>query len=174
MNKLLKTFLVLFQIGGGLLGIGVIGRVLLAGNLTSIAVIINATFVIVFAFGILAGVALIKKPRLGLILSLIFQGMQIPILMTPAVSYILSSGAFLNVYWHETGWGTKFALLGSRFYFYLNSGEPRCVGVNLVALALFVLLIREIWLKAKTIKISKSEFPPISDQPLLSSNWRGR
>ena len=174
MNKWLRTILVLFQIGGGLLGIGIIGRVLLAGNLTPIAVIINAAFVIVFAFGILAGVALIKKPRLGLVLSLIFQGMQIPILITPAVSYILSSGAFLNVYWHETGWGTDFALLGSRFYFYLNSEEPWYLGANIVALALFVLLIREIWLKTEAVKISKSDFSNISGQSPLSVNWRAR
>ena len=174
MNKWLKFFLLLSQIGGGLLGIGIIGRVFLAGNLTPIVVIVNAAFVIVFSFGILAGVALIKKPRLGLILSLIFQGIQIPIIITPVVSYILSSGMFLNVYWHETGWGTNFAFLGSRCYFYVNSGEPWCAGVNIVALVLFVFLIREIWLEAANRKIGKSEFSNISGQPLLSANWRGR
>lgn len=167
MNKWLKSFLLLSQIGGGLLGIGIIGRVFLAGNLTPIAMIINSAFVIVFAFGILAGLALIKKPKLGLILSLIFQGIQIPIIITPSIGYILSSGAFLNVYWHGTGWGTKFAFLGSRYYFYLNSGEPWCAGANIVALVLFVFLIREIWLEAAVLKISKSElskdFRPTSD-----------
>lgn len=173
MNKWLKIFLLIGQIGGGLLGFYVIGRVFLAGDLTPIEVMISATFAILFAFGILAGVALITKPRLGLILSLIFQGIQIPIIITPVVSYILSSGVYVNFLWHETGWKAEYALLGSRFYFYLNSGVPRCTGVNIAALVLFVCLVREIWFKAAAMKISKPESSNIPDQPLLSANWRG-
>jgi len=173
MNKLLKTCLLISQIGGGLLGIGIIGRVFLAGDLTRISMIVSVAFAIVFAYGILAGVALIKKPRLGLVLSLIFQGIQIPVIITPALSYIVSSGAFLNVYWHETGWGTNFALLGSRFYFYINSGQPWCAGVNIIALGFFFFLVREIWLEVAAAKISKSEFADVSDQPVFSTSWRG-
>ena len=77
MNKWLRAFLLLLQIGGGVLGFVIIGRVLLAGNQTPVTVMFNAAFLVVFAFGILAGVALIKKPGLGLVLSLIFQGIQI-------------------------------------------------------------------------------------------------
>lgn len=174
MNKWLKIFLVIVQIGGGLLGIGIIGRVLLGENLKPVEMIIAAAFVILFAFGIMAGAALIWKPKLGLILSLIFQGIQIPIIITPVVSYILSSGVYVNVFWHETGWGTEYALLGSRFYFYLKSGGPQCVGVNIVALVLFFFLVSEIWFKAVAVKISKSESSNIPDQPVLSANWRGR
>lgn len=173
MNKWLKIFLLIGQIGGGLLGFYVIGRVFLEGDLTPIEVMISATFAILFAFGFVAGIALIKKPRLGLILSLIFQGIQIPIIITPVVSYILSSGVYVNVFWHETGWKIEYALLGSRFYFYLNRGGPRCTGVNIVALVLFVFLVREIWFKAAAMKISKPESSNIPDQPLLSANWRG-
>ena len=174
MNKWLKTVLLLFQIGGGLLGIALVGWAFLERNMMLVEVIIYAAFAIVFAFGILAGVVLIKKPRFGLILSLIFQGIQIPIIVTPVVSYILYTGGFLSVYWQETGWGAKFAFLGSRFYFYLNRGEPWCVGVNIVAVALFIILVREIWFKETPMKISKSESSNIPDQPLLSANWRGR
>lgn len=174
MNKWLKIFLLIGQIGGGLLGFYVIGRVFLAGNMTPIELMICAAFAIIFAFGILAGVALIKKPRFGLLLSLIFQGIQIPIIITPVVSYILSSGVYVNFLWHETGWKVEYALLGSRFYFYLNSGGPRCSGVNIVALVLFVFLVREIWFNAAAMKISKPESSNIPDQPLLSANWRGR
>ena len=174
MNKWLKIFLAIVQICGGLLGIGLIGRVFLGEELAPIEMIIYSAFVIVFAYGILAGVALIWKPRLGLILSLIFQGIQIPYIITPLVSYILSSGVYLNVYWHETGWGAEYALLGSRFYFYLNREGPLFAGVNIVALVLFIFLIREIWFKTASMKISKSESSNIPDQPLLSTNWRGR
>ena len=174
MNKWLKIILLIVQIGGGLLGFYVIGRVFLTEKMTPIQVLICATFAIVFAFGILAGIALIKKPRLGLILSLIFQAIQIPIIITPVVSYILSSGVYVNYLWHETGWKVEYALLGSRFYFYLNSNEPRCTGVNILALVLFVFLIREIWFNAAAMKISKPKSSNIPDQQLLSASWRGR
>jgi hypothetical protein len=174
MNKWLKIVLLLFQIGGGLLGIVLVGRVFLGGSMSAVEVIIYTAFAIVFGFGILAGVVLISKPGLGLKLSLIFQSIQIPIIITPVVSYILYTGGFLSVYRSETGWGADFAFLGSRFYFYLYRGEPWCVGVNIVALALFVVLVREIWFKEASMKISKSESSNIPDQPLLSANWRGR
>ena len=174
MNKWLKIVLLLFQIGGGLLGIVLVGRVFLEVNMSPIVMVIYAGFAIVFGFGVLAGVVLIKKPRLGLKLSLIFQSIQIPIIITPVLSYILYTGGFLSVYRSEAGWGADFAFLGSRFYFYLFRGEPWCVGVNIVALALFVVLVREIWFKEAPVKISKSESSNIPNQPLLSTNWRGR
>lgn len=174
MSKWLKGCLVLFQIGGGLLGIGLVGRVLLGGNMAPIAKIVNFVFIVVFAFGILAGAAIIKKPKLGLVLSLIFQGIQIPVYLTPGLSYVLSSGAFIHVFRHENGWGTKFALLGSRYYFYINGGDPRCVGFNIVALALCVLVIRELWFKTEVVRISKPEFSGIPEPPPVSANWRGR
>lgn len=174
MNKWLKIVLLLFQIGGGLLGIVLVGRVFLGVNMSPVVMIIYAGFAIVFGFGIVAGVVLIKKPKLGLKLSLIFQSIQIPIIKTSVLSYILYTGGFLSVYRSETGWGADFAFLGSRFYFYLFRGEPWCVGVNIVALALFVVLVREIWFKEAPMKISKSESSNIPNQPLLSANWRGR
>lgn len=173
MNKWLKIILLIVQIGGGLLGFYVIGRVFLTGKMTPIQVLICATFAILFAFGILAGIALITKPRLGLILSLIFQAIQIPVIITPVVSFILSSGVYVNIFRHETGWGTKFALMGSRFYFYLNSGESQSIGVNIVALFLFFCLIREILFKTMPVKASKPESSNIPDQQLLSASWRG-
>jgi hypothetical protein len=157
MNKLLKTIVLLVQIGGGLVGLGFIGRTFLTGQLTEIAMIIHVAFVLVFSFGIVAGVFLIKRPRLGRLLSAIFQAMQIPLVVGPTVSYALFSGACFNVYKHATGWGFN-VLFGSRYYFFLNSGEPwsdTVVGINCVALVLFVLLLRESWLQTADAKFSE-------------------
>ena len=154
MNKLLKTIVLLVQIGGGLVGLGFIGRTFLTKQLTEIAMIIHVAFVLVFSFGIVAGVFLIKRPRLGRLLSAIFQAMQIPLVVGPTVSYALFSGASFNVYKHATGWGFNF-LFGSRYYFFLYSGEPWVVGINCVALVLFVLLLRESWLQTADAKISE-------------------
>ena len=143
MNKWLRAFLLLLQIGGGVLGFYIIGRVLWETDQTRATVMFNTAFLAVFAFGILAGVALITRPGLGIVLSLIFQCIQIPRFASPAVSYNMFSGGFFNVYWHENGWGTNFVFLWSRCVVYFNSGEPLFFGVNILALALFVLLIRE-------------------------------
>ena len=168
MNKWLRAFLLLLQIGGGVLGLVIIGRVLLEPDQTRVTVMFNAAFLVVFAFGILAGVALIKKPGLGIVLSLIFQGIQIPLFASPAVYYKMFSGAFFNVYWHENGWGADFAFLTSRFYFYLNGAESLFVGVNILALVLFVLLIREMWWHAAVMRAGRFKFAGLPTRPAMA------
>jgi len=144
------------QIGGGMLGLGLIGRSFLTGQLTHTAVIIHIAFIFVFLFGIVAGVALVKKPKLGLWLSAIFQAMQIPILIGPTAAYALFSGACLNLYRHATGFGFKF-LFGSRYYFSIHNTESWMAGINVLALVLFILLVREIRLQATFAKICESQ-----------------
>jgi hypothetical protein len=97
----------------------------------------------VFSFGIIAALALVIKPRLGLVLSAVFQAIQIPVVTGPSIVYILFSGACFNVYKHASGWGFKF-LFGSHYSLYFNSGQQWLVGINIFALALFILLIMEI------------------------------
>jgi len=162
MNKSLKTIVLIMQIGGGLLGLGLIGRSILTEQLTHTAVIIHIAFIFVFLFGIAAGVALVKRPKLGLWLSAVFQAMQIPIVIMPAAAYVLVSGACLNLYRHATGIGFNF-LFGSRYYFSIHSGESWMAGINVLALVLFILLVREIRFEAATAKICKPQ--PSMEQP---------
>lgn len=162
MNKSLKVILLVLQIGGGLLGIGLIGRSLLAGHLTQITVLIHIAFICVFLFGIAAGAALVRKPKLGLWLSAVFQAMQIPIVIIPAAAYVLASGACFNLYRHATGFGFNF-LFGSRYYFSINSSEPWMAGINVLALVLFILLVREIRFETATAKVCKPQ--PGIEQP---------
>ena len=169
MNRWLKGLVLLLQIGGGVCGFFLIGRSLLAGDVTRAAMIIHAAFMIIFAFGILAGVALMRKPKLGLILSVIYQGIQIPIIILPAAAFTMFSGASFNVYWHEAGWGTNL-LFGGKYYFYINSGEPWCAGVNVLALILFVLLIRETWMGPRSPEASETKLPEISVGPFYRTS----
>jgi len=162
MNKSLKIIVLIMQIGGGLLGLGLIGRSLLTIQLTHIAVIIHIAFIFVFMFGIAAGVALVKRLKLGLWLSAIFQAMQIPILTGPAATYILVSGACLNLYRNATGYGFHF-LFGSRYYFSIHNSESWMVGINVIAVVLFILLVREIRFEADAAKISKPQ--PSMERP---------
>jgi hypothetical protein len=142
MNKLLKNIVILFQIGGGLLGLGLIGQAILTEQLTQSLVLVHVGFFFIFSFGIVAGVALIKEPVLGTFLSAIFQAIQVPTILTSTISYNIFCGAMFNIYWHETGYGSNF-YFGSRYYFNLNNGTPWLFGINIIALILFFLLIRE-------------------------------
>lgn len=157
MNRFLKMIVLLVQIVGGLLGLSLIGQSFLKEHLAQITVIFHIVFIFVFSFGIVAGAALIFKPRLGLVLSAIFQAIQIPFVTGPMVAYSLSSGACLNLYKQATGWGFNF-FLGSHYVFYLNSRQPWLIGINIVALVLFIFLVKEIWLTPSAKK--PSEFQP--------------
>jgi hypothetical protein len=163
MNKSLKIVVLIIQIGGGLLGLGLIGRSLLTDQITLSTAIVHAVFSFVFAFGIFAGVVLIKRLKLGLWLCAVFQAIQIPIVIVPTAAYALASGACFNLYRHATGFGFNF-LFGSRYYLAIQRGEPWMVGINALALVLFILLVREIWFEAAAAKICKTqqniEHPP--------------
>ena len=125
--------------------------------------IIYIAFIFIFLFGIFAGIALIRKPKLGLWLSAVFQAMQIPIVIMPAAAYVLASGACLNLYRHAMGFGFNF-LFGSRYYFSIHSAESWMVGINVLALVLFILLVREIHYESDFAKICNPqpgmEHPP--------------
>jgi len=156
MNKSLKRAVLLLQIIGGLVGIAIIGRAFLTEEVSLITAIFHIAFISLFLFGVIAGLVLIKKERLGLLLSVIFQAIQIPIISGPTISYALFSGASLNLFRHTTGWGFNF-LFGSRYYFYINSGEPWLVGINFVALVFFILLIRELSFVSTVAKLGESQ-----------------
>jgi len=163
MNKSLRTIVLVIQICGGLVGLGLIGRSMLTEQTTQSIAIGQVVFVLVFTFGIVAGLALIMRPKLGLWLSAVFQAMQIPILIGPTAAYALFSGACFNLYRHATGFGFNF-LFGSRYYFAIQSGEPWMVGINALALVLFILLIREIRFEVvpgKTYKFESNIEHPI-------------
>ena len=159
MNKLLNMIVLLVQIGGGLFGLSLIVPSFFTGQLTQNTMIIHGIFAFIFSFGIIAGAVLFFKPGLGLVLSAIFQAIQIPVVTVSAVAYSLSSGACFNLYKHATGWGFNF-FLGSHYSFYLKSGQPWLLGINIVALVLFVYLVKEIWLTPSAKK--SSEFQPCS------------
>ena len=167
MNKLLRMIVMLVQIGGGLLGAGLIGLSFLKEQLTQTAMIFHGVFAFVFLFGIVAGLVLIVKPRLGLVFSAIFQAVQIPVFIKSGIAYAMSSGACVNLYKHASGWGFNF-FFGSRYSLSLDSGQPWLIGVNIVALALFVFLVKEICF-FKSFKKSKEPQPRRSNSSRRSS-----
>jgi len=157
MNKLLKIFVFLAQLGGSVAGLGLVGNSLLTGHLTKAEQEIHVAFAFVFFFGIIASAALIFLPRLGLVLSAMFQAIQIPVFIKSAVSYALCSGACLNLFKDVSGWGYKF-IFGSRYSFNLNSDQSWMIGVNAIALFFFIFLVKEFLITKQDNK--SSDFQP--------------
>lgn len=172
MNKWVKNLLLLFEIGGGLFSLGLIAHVLLSVEQAASSVLINLAFALVFIFGIAAGVTLITKPRLGLLLSIIFQAIQIPIITTSAVAYSMFSGATFHAYFGQRGFGT-YLFFGGRYYFWLNSGEPWLVGVNFIALFFFICLLKEKFSETVMVQTIEVELPLTEESGLSSQpSWR--
>jgi hypothetical protein len=109
------------------------------------AAIISTIFAVLFLFGGYAGVLAIKRSRGWLHYTTLFCLIQVPVLSSPLLSYTFASGGLI------IGWvqiyppvhiGTNL-FLGSTFTFNLfSSTEPIRLGVNFVALAITVLLVR--------------------------------
>jgi hypothetical protein len=175
MNKWVKRALTALQIGGGLVGLGIITQVLRHVEQTPASLIIHACFAALFAFGIAAGVLLIIKPRLGAYLSLVFQFIQIPIITTSAAAYAMFSGATFHIYAGPAEFGT-YLHLGGQYRFWLNPDGPWLVGVNFIALFFFIYLVRHLWLDrtpAQTPQDSRFE-APIAEAPPAEGrlDWR--
>lgn len=156
MNRVLKTIISLIQIGGGLMGISLIGQSLLSNRLTNSTVIINIAFIVVFLFSILAGAALLINSKSGLLMSAVLQAIQIPIYKGSMLAYSLFSGACLKIYWHKTGYGFNF-MFGSSYHFSIGKSNTWMMGVNILALVLFFLLLKEIWSELPGTKIRQAE-----------------
>ena len=62
----MKRLLLVFEIGGGFLEFAIITQNLLASKNSLGSLIFNAIFAAVFLVGVVAGLALIEKPILGL------------------------------------------------------------------------------------------------------------
>jgi len=164
MSRIVRMVVAVMEILGGLIGIGLIAYALFSEPLSQSSVIVHCGFVLVFLYGIAAGVALLRTERLGLVLSILYMVIQIPIVTTSIFSFDLFSGASVNMLLYESGWWFNF-LFGSRYYFNLNSYEPWCFGVNILALALFILLIRELWLERAASRDVETEAPVHYEQP---------
>jgi hypothetical protein len=145
MNKWARRVLLLFEIGGGFAGLAVIAESFATVEVTAATVILNSIFGGVFLLGIIAGLALVEKPAVGLRLSLIYQALQIPMFISPAITYVLISGFMVSVFCEGAHgyfmFGGNFNF-GSQFQFWLFQDVGWRIGINIVAVALLVAVVR--------------------------------
>jgi hypothetical protein len=93
-----------------------------------------------FLFGIIAGLKLSELSHIGRILSALYQLLQVPILSSPILSFSLFSGFQIGFGFQEYSL-VIFYEFGARAKFYCMSSDPWGIGVNILALTLFIYLL---------------------------------
>ena len=103
--------------------------------------LLAAAFSLFFTLIGLAGILLLRNHRWGVPLSLIVQGMQVPVLLSPGASYYANAGLGLRLT-ADTAWNLGFyAHLGTQLHYSWESDRTTTtVGINLVAAVLLYLL----------------------------------
>lgn len=141
MTNFLFRVIGMLQIAGGFFGLAQVGQHLLAGA-SGMHLVIEVIGAVLYAFVLIAGLLLVAGDGRGQSLSLWAQGLQIPLIASPVLSYALHTGAFANIYvtlpsahlgvdWHIGSYGWLLALAGP--------GAVR-LGVNLLALGSWLIL----------------------------------
>lgn len=139
MEQWVRRALGVLQVGGGLTGVYLILSKLSMNSTFMLPIAV--VFAALFAFGVVAGVALIERGRWGRRLSIVHWWLQVPVFVSPLIAYSFWSGAVLtfsvrldvlrlgfNFYW------------GAAFEFSLLRATQYSIGVNLFAvLALWLL-----------------------------------
>jgi len=157
MNKFIVYLLVILEVGGGFMGFSVILAFQpWSKNMNAFqwSACIGACFL--FIFGIIAGLALIKESRYGIVSSAIYQVFQVPFILSNVISYNVLSGVKLVV-----------GVLGGMPYVTIDIGARSTIifnrqtdswgfGINLIALILFVYLISQLRTKHSVNESSES------------------
>lgn len=141
MNKWVRHIMIVLEVGGGFTGLSLmLGSLKSAMNMPAHAVIGLSLFACVFLFGIVSGLALANRLRIGIVLSAVYQAVQVPIVSSSSVAYKLFSGAQIGLQWREGGPSITFDC-GARFFWAWMRGDPLQIGINVLALGLLVYLL---------------------------------
>ena len=98
-------------------------------------------FILFFTLIGVGGILLVRNHRWGLPLSLIVQGMQVPVFLSPGPSYYSNAGFGIRLTL-DSQWSLGFyTFFGTQLHYsWLSDRNATTVGINLVAAALLYLL----------------------------------
>ncbi len=147
MNKWIKRFLILSQLGGGFMSLALIIQNLFGIRTFDISLLIYVVFIAFAIFSIFAGFQLIEGKPKALLVSAICQAIQIPLFYTKLASYLCSTGLLGAIYFQRNPEQSKFGfefILGCRTEIHLLKEMNFTIGINVVALALFIYLLKQI------------------------------
>ncbi len=145
--------LALYQLVGGVAGILLTLWVLFRGDLVLTVPVLRLSLFAggLYAFSILCGVLLWRRPRRGLTLSLVNQVLQVLYFSFGAYSFQYVAGLRLGFGLDMVGsWTVKFRMALSSFQFSIGSETgQKFIGINLVALLLIFWIERLMEKQAK-------------------------
>ena len=146
----------ILSLGGGSVGVALILTQLLANYPGFTALLFSIAFLGVYSWGIAAGVLLLEGARIGLRMSLAYWFIQILQFSTPWLLFELSSGARVVILYGQGKLNFN-AIVGSHFNFFFGTSGPWVVGINVLALVMFVLLVKA----ARSIRQQNSVDPVV-------------
>jgi hypothetical protein len=160
MRTWLRLALITLTVGGGFTGVVVTLQSLFASlSQSPLNLVLLAVAAALYAFIFVSGLIFVHDPRRTMPLS-VALAIQIPWVSSPFLTYKFAAGseAALSIGNIEEGrigvhLGTD-ALLGSTFRFNLLREDRWIIGVNLIALTIFVLLLRSAQTPAPIVQIS--------------------
>lgn len=134
----------LFAISGAAWGLSAIATLLAEGWPGLVLAMLVSAVALVYMFGAYVGVLALRRSPGWLRKNTVFWALQVPFFMSPVFSYSLASGG-LFIIWVQVlpslSIGVNY-FLGSTFKVDLLSEGPFSLGVNLLALGIFVYLLR--------------------------------
>ena len=142
MQTWLNRTLGILALGGSAIGFTIILTAIISEQPVSSKVSL-ALFLPVYSWGVWCGVKMLERHPGAIRTNLIFWAIQVPVLQSTAFTYLLSSGVLGGV-WLQLSPAKITALgwLGSRFELAINQPKPFAFGLNLVAVAICVVLLR--------------------------------
>jgi hypothetical protein len=146
MKTWLRLTIITMTVGGGFSGVALTSQVLVHSTVQWPNNLVIATFLALYAFVLVSGLLFVQNPRnTRLIIGAL--AIQIPCILSPIAVYRFASGGSI-VLGIGTAQGTSGVKLdagfGSNFAFELLKDRGWSFGVNLVALAILVVLLRAI------------------------------
>jgi len=142
--SLIKTIGVISS-AGGVWGVILMFSLFFNPTISGLAGMVLVPLALVFfIFGIWSGIQTLRQKGNWFWLTLWFWVAQIPMFVSPVISYVLSCGAAVWLYLGKSGPGFDAgttAFIGSGFNWTYGMGKPLMhIGVNLLAIAVVVVL----------------------------------
>ncbi|MHB1645926.1 MAG: hypothetical protein ACYCSW_05380 [bacterium] len=137
--KQVKRIIGAIEIFGGISGLVLTVGKLFIGDFSAAGAIFALLFIALFCLSIVAGVLLIEGSGKGLKLSLWTQGLQIPYLASPLISYFYASGIYLLLYIGQSS-GVNFEIHSAWLMSIGNSGFS--IGLNVFPVIFLIVLFK--------------------------------
>ena len=148
MKTWLRLTIITMTVGGGFSGVALTSQVLVHSTVLWPNNLVIATFLALYAFVLVSGLLFVQNPKNSRLI-IVALAIQVPCLLSPKVVYRFASGGSI-VLGIGTAQGTSGVKLdadagfGSNFAFELLKDRRWSLGVNMVALAILVVLLRAI------------------------------